>query len=105
LRADDDEEERRRVLLGEEPGGSRSQGRKNEGGGTRCWEEQISGGKRSGLQWGCRRGCGATDGRHGRMTHQRFVLLPFFLGVEILITFSFERLYFDRYSSSRQASA
>jgi hypothetical protein len=32
------------VLLGEEPGGSRSQGRKNEGGGTRCWEEQISGG-------------------------------------------------------------
>jgi hypothetical protein len=39
------------------------------------------------------------------MTHQRFVLLPFFLGVEILIAFSFERLYFDRYSSSRQASA
>jgi hypothetical protein len=41
-------------------------GRKNEGGGTRCWEEQISGGKQSGLQWGCRRGCGTVDGRRTR---------------------------------------
>jgi hypothetical protein len=68
--ADGVEEARRRTLLGEEPGSSGSRGRKNGGGDTQCWEEQIWG-KRSGLQWGCRRGCGTADGRQSHSAEPR----------------------------------